>query len=54
MELYRLSDELNIPSIDLLNALDKLKISYKLPNPEISKEDAKKIRNFYKKKKFFK
>ena len=53
MELYKLADELNIPSIDILKVLDNLQISYKLPNPEISKQDAKKIRNYYKKKKFF-
>ena len=51
MEIYKLSQEINRSNIEIFNAMDELQIKYKLPNPEISNNDAIKIKKYFKKAK---
>ncbi len=51
MEIYKLSHEINKSNIEIFNAMDELQINYKLPNPEISNNDAMQIKKYFKKAK---
>ena len=51
MEVYQLSQEINKSNIEIFNAMDKLQIKYKLPNPEISSDNAVQIKKYFKKAK---
>ena len=51
MEIYKLSQEINKSNIEIFNAMDELQINYKLPNPEISNNDAMQIKKYFKKAK---
>jgi hypothetical protein len=51
MEIYILSQEINKSNIEIFNAMDELQIDYKLPNPEISNNDALQIKKYFKKAK---
>ena len=51
MEVYQLSLEINKSNIEIFNAMDELQINYKLPNPEISNNDAIQIKKYFKKAK---
>ena len=51
MEVYQLSQEINKSNIEIFNAMDELQINYKLPNPEISNNDAIQIKKYFKKAK---
>jgi len=51
MEVYQLSLEINKSNIEIFNAMDELQINYKLPNPEISNNDAMQIKKYFKKAK---
>jgi len=51
MEVYQLSQEINKSNIEIFNAMDELQINYKLPNPEISNNDAMQIKKYFKKAK---
>jgi len=48
MEIYKLSQEINKSNIEIFNAMDKLQINYRLPNPEISSDDAVQIKKYFK------
>lgn len=48
MEIYKLSQEINKSNIEIFNAMDELQIHYRLPNPEISSDDAVQIKKFFK------
>ena len=54
VELYKVSNDLKKPNIKLFKAMDELNIPYTLPNPEISLEDIKKIKDFFKKNRLLK
>ena len=51
MEIYKLSQEINKSNIEIFNAMDELQIDYKLPNPEISSNNAMQIKKYFKKAK---
>jgi hypothetical protein len=51
MEIYKLSQEINKSNIEIFNAMDELQIDYKLPNPEISSNNAMQIKKYFKKTK---
>ena len=51
MEIYKLSQEINKSNIEIFNAMDELQIDYKLPNPEISSNNAMRIKKYFKKAK---
>ena len=51
MEIYRLSQEINKSNIEIFNAMDELQIDFKLPNPQISRDNAMQIKKYFKKAK---
>jgi hypothetical protein len=51
MEIYKLSQEINKSNIEIFNAMDELQIDFKLPNPQISSDNAMQIKKYFKKAK---
>jgi len=51
MEIYILSQEINKSNIEIFNAMDELQIDFKLPNPQISSDNAMQIKKYFKKAK---
>tara|TARA_B100000965_G_scaffold153812_1_gene127909 strand:+ start:285 stop:446 length:162 start_codon:yes stop_codon:yes gene_type:complete len=51
MEIYKLSQEINKSNIEIFNAMDELQINYRLPNPQISSDNAMQIKKYFKKAK---
>ena len=49
MEVYKLAHELEVSSIEIIEAMKKLDIPVQLPNPSVSMVDAQKIRASFKK-----
>ena len=51
MEIYKLSQEINKSNIEIFSAMDELQINYRLPNPQISSDNAMQIKKYFKKAK---
>ena len=51
MEIYKLSQEINKSNLEIFNAMDELQIDFKLPNPQISSDNAMQIQKYFKKAK---
>jgi hypothetical protein len=49
VEVYKLADELEVSSIQIIEAMKELDIPVQLPNPSMSTDDAQKIRASFKK-----
>ena len=49
VEVYKLAHELEVSSIEIIEAMKKLDIPVQLPNPSVSMDDAQKIRVSFKK-----
>ena len=49
MEVYKLAHELEVSSIQIIEAMKELSIPVQLPNPSMSTDDAQKIREKIKK-----
>ena len=49
VEIYKLAHELEVSSIEIIEAMKKLDIPVQLPNPSVSMDDAQKIRASFKK-----
>jgi hypothetical protein len=49
VEVYKLAHELEVSSIEIIEAMKKLDIPVQLPNPSVSMDDAQKIRASFKK-----
>ena len=45
VEVYKLSDELSISSVEIISIMKKLGMPVELPNPTVSKNDAEIIRS---------
>ena len=49
VEVYKLAHELEVSSIEIIEAMKKLDIPVQLPNPSVSIDDAQKIKSIFKK-----
>ena len=53
VEVYKLSDELGVSSIEIISIMKKLGMTVELPNPTVSKNDAEIIRSNFNKRRGF-
>ena len=53
VEVYKLSDELGVSSIEIISIMKKLDMPVELPNPTVSKNDAEIIRSKFNKRRSF-
>jgi hypothetical protein len=53
VEVYKLSDELSISSVEIISIMKKLGMPVELPNPTVSKNDAEIIRSNFNKRRGF-